>query len=216
MGFNMSWIFVDEIDREELYQALDLSPTGKAPDRHDLGTSRVPLAGATLNSGWSAIFAKYALVLDVTIGTNPPRLTRLPAKSRSITCVVLEHAMMSYASLSQGGRRTWEIRHDASQGAEHLETSGDLPPEFAGFRKNALYKQREQQEHRQPGEWGVDYVFDVPLETAETITGYRHDRAVTAGLFKELLTLMPINGNELTKLSQPPMWWQILGSTRYE
>lgn len=183
MGFNMSWIFVEGIDRDALYEALDLVPTDGTPDRYDLGTSRVPLAGATVKSGRCAVFAKYALVLDATTGTNAPRLTRLPAESRSITCVVLEHAMISYASLWQGGRYTWQIRHDSSQGREHLEASGDLPPGFAHLRDIAMTKQR--------AEWGVDYVFDVPLDTAAMITGYRHSRSVQDDFFRNLRILVP-------------------------
>lgn len=183
MGFNMSWIFVDGIDRDALYEALDLSPTDETPDRYDLGTSRVPLAGATVKSGWCAVFAKYALVLDATTGASPPRLMRLPAESRSITCMVLEHAMISYASLWQGGRHTWQIKHDLSQGREHLEASGDLPLEFARFRDIAMSKQR--------AESGVDHVFDVPLDTAATITGYRHSGAVQDDFFRNLKTLVP-------------------------
>jgi hypothetical protein len=209
----MSWIFVDEIDQDALYDALDLVPTGGTPDQDDLGTSRVPLAGATLKSGWCAVFAKYALVMDATTGTNPPRLTRLPAKSRSIMCVVLEHAMVSYSSLWQGSRLIWQIRHD---GGEHLEASGDLPPGFAGFRDIAMQKRRAYEERRKPGQLGVDFVFDVPLETAATITGYRHDRSVENDFFRNLQTLAPTDGNVLTKLSQPPAWWQAVGSTRYE
>src|SRR6266481_4536281 len=212
----MSWIFVDGIDQDALYEALDLAPAGETPDWDDLGTSRVPLAGATLKSGWCAVFAKYALVMDTTAGTNPSRLMRLPAKSRSITCVVLEHAMVSYSSLWQGGRHTWQIRHDSSQGGEHLEASGDFPPGFAGCRDIAMSKQRTREERRKPGEWGVDYVFDVPLDTAATITGYRHNGAVENDLFRNLRTLVPTNGNVLTKLSQPPKWWQTVGSIKYE
>src|SRR5438874_13293143 len=114
----MSWIFVDQIEPDVLYEALELAPTGEAPDPYDLGTSDVPLAGASLKSGWCAIFAKYALIMDLTTGTNPPCLARLPGKSRSVTCVVLEHAMISYANLWQGGRQSWEVRHDSSQGRE--------------------------------------------------------------------------------------------------
>jgi hypothetical protein len=140
VGFNMSWIFVDGINEDALYETLDLAVTGEAPDPHDLGTSRVPLAGAALKSGWCAVFAKYALVMDATVGTNPARLTRLPAKSRCVTCVVLEHAMVSYASLWQDGRFAWQVRHDASQGGEHLEARGDFPSAFAGFRQITAFR----------------------------------------------------------------------------
>jgi hypothetical protein len=216
VSFNMSWIFIDGIGQDALYEALDLAPTGETSDPHDFGTSRVPLAGATLKSGWCAVFAKYALVMDLTMGTNPPRLMRMPAKSRWVICVVLEHAMISYASFWQGGRNTWQIRHDSSQGGEHLEASGDLPSGFPVLRDDAIDKQRAQQERCKPGEWGVDYVFDVPLDTAATITGYRHDQVVEGDFFRNLQTLVPTNGNVLTKLSQPPKWWQVAGSIEYE
>jgi hypothetical protein len=78
-----------------------------------------------------------------------------------------------------------------------------------------VHKRRSQEERRKPGEWGVDYVFDVPLDAAATMTGYRHDRGSDAFL-KNVQSLVPINGNVLTKLSQPPKWWQTLGSTKYD
>jgi hypothetical protein len=216
VGFNMSWVFVDEINEGALYDALDLAATGVTPDEHDLGTSYVPLAGAALKSGWCAVFAKYALVMDATVGTNPPRLMRLPARSRCITCVVLEHAMVSYASLSQDGRYVWQIRHDSSQGRGHLEVRGDLPSAFGDFRSIAMDKQQAEDARRKSGEWGVDYFFDVPLDTAATMTGYRHDRAVDNDFFRNLQSLVPTKGNVLTRLSQPPGWWQTVGSMEYK
>ena len=215
MGFNMSWILVDEIDQDALLAALDLVPTGETPDRYDLGTSHVPLAAVTFNSGWCAAFAKYALILDATLGTEPPRLARLPAKSRAITCVTLEHANVSYASLWSGGRHIWQIKHDPRYGAEHLETSGDLPTDFSSIHDIALRKQRADSATRQPGGWGVDHIFDVPLDTAATITGFRHDRAIREDAFRTLQSLAPADGKALTKLGHPPKWWQMVGSIEY-
>jgi hypothetical protein len=216
VGFNTSWIFVDGVNEDALYEALDLAATAETPDPHDLGTSRVPLAGAALKSGFCSVFAKYALVMDAALGTNPVRLMRLPRSSRCITCVVLEHAMISYASLWQDGHHVWQIRHDPDQGVGHLEVRGDLPSAFGDFRSIAMDKQRAEQARRKPGEWGVDYLFDVPIDTAAAITGYRHDRLVENDFFKNLRALKPANGNVLTKLSQPPGWWQTVGSLEYE
>jgi hypothetical protein len=216
VGFNMSWLFVDGINEDALYDALDLAATGVTPDEHDLGTSHVPLAGAALKSGWCAVFAEYALVMDATVGTNPARLTRLPKESRCFTCVVLEHAMVSYASLWQDGRYAWQIRHDSSQGVGHLEVRGDLPSAFGDFRGIAMDKQRAEEARRKSGEWGVDYFFEVPLDTAAAMTGYRHDHAVENDFFRNLQRLVPVKGNVLTKLSQPPGWWQTVGSLAYE
>ena len=216
MGFNMSWMFVDEVTEEALYEALDLVPTGETPDRYDLGTSYVPLAGAALKSGGCAVFAKYALVMDATVGKTPMRLTMLPRKSRCITCVVLDHAMVSYASLWQDGQLAWEVRHDSSRGRHHLDARGNLPRAFASYRDIAMEKQRAEEEPGKPGEWSVDYVLDVPIDTAASLTGYRHDRAVENDFFEALRTLKPARANVLTKLSEPPGWWQTLGSISYE
>ena len=54
MGFNMSWIFVDETELNELYTALDVKSTGETADPYDLGTGRVPLAGLKPKAGWCA------------------------------------------------------------------------------------------------------------------------------------------------------------------
>lgn len=218
MGFNMSWIFVDAIAPDQLYDIFDLAPTGEHADHDDFGTSAVPLAGAVTKTGWSVIFTKYAFVMDLSIGMQPPRLRRLPSASRAITCVVLEHAMISYASCWHDGRHLWRILHDSRQGREHLEVQGDLPPEFTGFTEKAIARQRAEETPRKPGGlWGsVDYVFDVPLDMAATITGYRHTRSAPDDFFANVGVLEPVNGNVLTRLSQPPAWWQTARSTRYE
>jgi hypothetical protein len=65
----------------------------------------------------------------------------------------------------------------------------------------------------------------VPLNTAEAITRFRYGCAMEADFFRKrmepdffrnLRTLVPTNGNVLTKLSQPPKWWQTVGSIKYE
>jgi hypothetical protein len=58
VGFNMSWVLVDGINEDALYEALDLAATDETPDPHDLGTSYVPLAGAALKSGGGALYSR--------------------------------------------------------------------------------------------------------------------------------------------------------------
>jgi hypothetical protein len=217
MGFNMSWIFVDGIELDELYAALDVKSTGAAADPYDLGTGRVPLAGLRPKAGWCAIFGRYSYVLDITMGTDPPRLLRLPAKSRAVTCVVLEHANISYASLWKDGREIWRAHHQPSkEQPEHLDFWGDLPSSFLGTWEATLQKQRQRNAMRKPGEWGVDYVFDVPLIAAAEITGFRHDGGPgKEDAYRDVTTLALINGNSVKRLSKPPRWWQMVGSTEY-
>jgi hypothetical protein len=150
---------------------------------------------------------------------------RLTGAEGRATCVVLEGPIISYASLWQRGHCTWQIRHDPNQGIDHLEAIGDLPPEFAVFRDTAMHQQRAREELRRPGELGVDYVFDVPLDAAATITGFRYMGPIEPDFyggrepddfFRNLRTLVPTNGNVLTRLSQPPKWWQTVGWIEYE
>ena len=78
-----------------------------------------------------------------------------------------------------------------------------------------MNKQRAEDARRKSGEWAVDYFFDVPLDTAAAITGYRNS-AVEKHFFRNLQSLVPTKGNVLTKLSQPPGWWQTVGSIEYK
>jgi len=128
-----------------------------------------------------------------------------PAASYAPASKIPEHHLCGFGGADgiireplAGGRHTWEIQHNRSYGVRHLEASGDLPPKFAGFRDVAMDKQRSQEESRGPGEWSVDYVFDVPLDTAAMITGYRYGRVVEDDFFRNLRTLLPT--------SQPPKW----------
>lgn len=216
MGFNMSWIFVDQIELSDLYEALDVKSTGEKPvDDYEFGTTRVPLAGLKPAPGWCAVFARYSFVLDIAISTHPPRLARLPANSRAITCVVLEHANISYASLWQGGRQVWEARHQPNEDqSNHLDFWGDMPVGFLDIWGAALQRQRENDAKLKPGEWSTDYLFNVPLDTATMLTGFEHTRPRPAE-FRDVTTLVAVNGNDLTKLGEPPFWWQTVGSTHY-
>ena len=93
---------------------------------------------------------------------------------------------------------------------------GDLPPSFIGTWEAALQKQREHNATRKLGEWGVDYIFDVPLDLAAEITGFRHSRGFgKERTYREVTTLEPINGNALRRLNHPPKWWQTVRSIEY-
>ena len=217
MGFNMSWIFVDAIELDELYAALDVKSTGGPPIHTTWEPAEYHLAGLRPKAGWCAIFGHYSYVLDITMGTDPPRLLRLTAKSRAVICVVLEHANISYASLWKDGREIWRARHQPTkEQPEHLDFWGDLPPSFLGTWEATLQKQRQRNAMRKPGEWGVDYVFDVPLDAAAGITGFRHSRDPgKKDAYRDVTTLELISGNSVQRLSKPPRWWQMVGSTEY-
>jgi hypothetical protein len=51
-----------------------------------------------------------------------------------------------------------------------METSGDLPADFDAIR--ARLSQKQDAAGRKPQ---VDYIHDVPIELAKSLTGFRHD-----------------------------------------
>jgi hypothetical protein len=101
-----------------------------------------------------------------------PALQRLSRGCELIGAQVEEHVMASASFFYRDGTQQWNITHESERGRENLETEGTLPPEFSDAKAAGLKLQAEKGE-----EEGVDYIFDVPLEVAERVCGYRHDRS---------------------------------------
>lgn len=73
----------------------------------------------------------------------------------------------------------WSIVHDDQKDLRHLETRGQLPPEFASIRDRLSAEQSPESE-------AYGNVFEIPYETAAVVTGYEHD-AVREDLSFEVL-----------------------------
>ena len=87
--------------------------------------------------------------------------------------------MYSSATSWQRGRRLWSVEHDAQKALEDLDVQGDPPQEFAAIRDELFAKQTDE---------SCDYIFDIPVELARTVTGYRHDRNI--GLPKDAFEVL--------------------------
>ena len=79
--------------------------------------------------------------------------------------------MVSRATGWKDGQLRWSVTHDAQQDRLHLDVQGEPPPEFAAIRDQKLAEQAA-------GDSDVDYLFDIPVETARRLTGYRHDEDI--------------------------------------
>ena len=79
--------------------------------------------------------------------------------------------MVSRATGWKDGQLRWSVTHDAQKGLLHLDVQGELPPEFAAIRDGKLTEQAA-------GDRDVDYLFDIPVEMARSVAGYRHDEDV--------------------------------------
>ena len=181
MGYSQSWLAVKGKPPAAVLETLGLRGTGT---REEIVES--PIVGAELPSGWYLVVAGrsgHPLMLD-------PILLRLSAGCEVVTADVEEHVMVSVATGWKDGRRVWAVTHDAQRDMEHLQAKGELPAAFASIRD------RLRSEQQAAGGRGadVDYFFDVPVELAHTLTGYRHDadiRRAGAEAFEVLLETSP-------------------------
>ena len=79
--------------------------------------------------------------------------------------------MVSAAAGWKDGQRVWSVTHDAQRDVEHLQAEGELPAAFAGIREQLCSEQQTAGGRKAD----VDFIFDVPVKLAQTLTGYRHD-----------------------------------------
>jgi hypothetical protein len=162
MGYSQSWLAVKGKTPAAVLEVLGLRGTGTHEE-----IAESPLVGAGLPSGW------YLVVTDRSGHplTRDTVLQRLSAGCEVVTGDVEEHVMVSVATGWKDGQSVWSVVHDAQRDMEHLETQGDLPAAFGGIRDKLLSKQQAAGGRKTD----VDYIFDVPVELAQSLTGYRHD-----------------------------------------
>jgi hypothetical protein len=159
MGASLSWLAVRGKTPQTIRAELGLRPAGRR-EKHP----ESPVTGAELPGGW------YLLVENHRLKNQYVRDSVLEGLSKGcevITCAVEEHVMCSEAARWGEGVKTWSVIHEAEKGGRDLRTEGEMPPPFALIRDRLISEQ--------DGE--ADYAFDIPVELAESFTGYRHDAA---------------------------------------
>jgi hypothetical protein len=163
MGFSISWIAVHGLSKSEVCQRLAIFDTGE-PDE----ANESPISGASLPNDWQVIFLNDLLHPFVAVES----LNRLSKGCEVVGCQVEEHVMVCAAFFYANGARVWNITHESDKGLTNLDSEGLLPAAFEEIKARNLAAQ--QKDDNEDG--GVDYIFEVPLELAEHICGYKHDR----------------------------------------
>jgi hypothetical protein len=201
MGYSISWLAIRGEDVTTVHLQLGVSGTGEYEE-----VPESPLLGAKLPEGWYLVFANQCDYAD-----NAP-LASLSRIGELITCSVEEHCMCSSASGWNNGVPAWSVVHDSQQGLQHLDAQGDLPPVFSAVRDRLSTAQAQRGD--------ADYIFDVPVEVAKAITGFRHDDCEPTVRFERLLGPSQTNFPGVPKTecdpkerieprSAPRKWWQI-------
>jgi len=178
MGFSVSWIGVQGASKEDVLTRLNLIDTGR-PDPE----SRARLACATLPSGWTVIYSNrfdYA---------SPQRIAAASAGAFALGCAVEEHVMFSEAWAYRDGEAVWRVSHDCEKGLYDLTVVGELSAQAEAVRARLIGEQDEAGGEKAD----VDHVFEIPIEIAATVCGFRHDALPVDGepVFTELEQTLP-------------------------
>ncbi len=104
-------------------------------------------------------------------------LARLSMRAEIVACSVHETNMSSFAAAWEGGRERWSVLHELNLDPRHLASEGEVPPALATFVKKANERAEEE----------VDFVFEVPIDLCERLTGFRHDASAMDELHWEAL-----------------------------
>lgn len=173
MGFSISWFGFRAYGIKEAATLFGREVGGSSED-----------FDATVNAyssekNWAIIILGYCSF------PNPPD-SYLSAFSQGREMVVVhieEHTMFARAEFWSSGKNIWKVWHTGDKNVRDLHAAGDLPTSFEGVRQEAFSKQDEEDAERS----GVDVVFDIPLDLAAELTGFRHDEGAPDRLFFELV-----------------------------
>jgi hypothetical protein len=167
MGFSISWIAVSGKAKDEVLKSLSLADTNEPGEANES-----PVSGAALPGGWYLLFLNdYAHPYLAAA-----RLAELSRGGQALACQVEEHVMATAAFMYADGVRQWDVTHESAGGLYHLDIEGTPPAQLGEI--HARLAAEQDAEGGEEAE--VDCMFDVPVELAATICGYRHDRVALA------------------------------------
>jgi hypothetical protein len=161
MSFSLVWFAAQGIGKDAFLERAQFEDTGEVDEYFEHDHS-----GGELPDGWYVILSNEMGLLE------PAKLAKWSAGARVVAVAIHEGSMNSLATEWRDGKQVWSVSHDGSEGGEQLDVEGQLPEVFAELQHEATAAQAEA--GGEEGE-GVNFVFDIPLDLAAEITGFRHD-----------------------------------------
>lgn len=156
MGFKISWLAFEGMTKPSMLELLDFRDLGTEDEANE-----APFSAAQLASGWSVIWSNDFGWVETQA------LQWLGAHGRTLTCQVHEGIMFSAVHGTEENVERWSVQHDSERGLRDLQIAGTPPDALDGIKAKLLAEQ--------DGSEDVDYVFDIPVELAFQLTGFRHD-----------------------------------------
>ena len=179
MGYSLFWLAVKGKALADLLAQFELTPTGGTEETAESG-----IVSAELPDGWNLILWNNG---------HPPSQAQFAAAStngQAVFCFVEEHVMSSLCEGWKDGTVAWSVRHNAAwkngnvYEGEVLAIDGQPPDPFPAIRARL---EAEQTEHNATvREHEVDFIFDIPVDLAEALTGFRHDKEIPEVVFTSL------------------------------
>jgi hypothetical protein len=190
LGFALSWIGVHGKPADTVLTELGWRRTGEQEDFPEADTTC-----AQLSNGWFVVVMIRSMdAYDGTIDAS-----QLSRGGEVVACMLEEHVMASGFARWRDGQRLLAVDHDAQQGIRHLEVTGTPAPEM----KEIIDEATSSQDKEDEGDADVDFIFDIPIDIAYRVTGYRHDRAELDGTVQkyDVIERLP------QPTPQPRSWW---------
>jgi hypothetical protein len=173
MGVSLSWIAVKGFNPQAVNTTLGLRPTGVKEDFPESS-----LSAAQLPTGFYLVIFNRE---ELSAGT----LRKFSDAFPLLYGFMEEHVMFSTVAAWESGKEIWSIVHDAQKNILDLEVKGKPPESFTKIR-DRLMAQQYAEGVEEPE---VDHIFDVPVEVAKELTGFRYDQdidGINHGAFKVL------------------------------
>lgn len=174
MGFSISWLSYRGPAAQAAYQRLGLTETTRSAEY-----ARAKFTAHELPNGWQLIVADRC---DHTM-IRAPSLATLSADCEVVACSIEEHVMVCSAEYWRDGSRRWRIEHSSERGAEHLDTEGEVPDFLPALVASARAAQAADPE--------VDLYFEIPLQAAQRLAGFKHDEDHPALAYDAFRVLEP-------------------------
>lgn len=182
MGYSVATIAIRGKPPELIHSEFRLRPTGESQ-----GEPEAAVVGAMLPRDW------YLLYINDRIDPSQAVLEQLSRGAELVRSYAEEHVMVSSAAGWRDGKEVWSITHDSQVGRDHLETIGDLPEEFGAISQQFKDQQKTYDE--------TDFIFEIAIEVACALTGFRYDGNNWGGY--------PVETFEVFERIRPPRrWWE--------
>ena len=158
MSFSLAWFAVQGVPKDVFLERAGFEDTGEMDEYFEEEHS-----GGELPGGWYVVVTNDLSLLEAS------KLAHWSAGGRLVAAVVHEDAMNALATEWRDGRQVWSVSHDGSEGGDTLEVEGALPDVFEELKQEAMAATAEVE-----GGSG-NFAFDIPLDLAAEVTGFRHD-----------------------------------------